>query len=64
MDFVVVCGMLVYVVVDGCIISVGWGGGYGNWIVVGYGIYNGVSLVMIYNYLLWIVVYGGLVSCG
>jgi murein DD-endopeptidase MepM/ murein hydrolase activator NlpD len=63
-DFAVACGTPVHAAADGQIISAGWGGGYGNRIVVGHGIHNGVSLATTYNHLSRIIVHGGSVSRG
>ncbi len=64
MDFAVGCGTPVHAAASGRIISAGWGGGYGNRIVVGHGIVRGVSLATTYNHLSRIVVHGGSVHRG
>jgi murein DD-endopeptidase MepM/ murein hydrolase activator NlpD len=64
MDFAVGCGTPVHAAASGRIISAGWGGGYGNRIVVGHGIERGVSLATTYNHLSRIIVHGGSVSRG
>jgi murein DD-endopeptidase MepM/ murein hydrolase activator NlpD len=64
MDFAVACGTPVHAAASGRIISAGWGGGYGNRIVVGHGIERGVSLATTYNHLSRIVVSGGSVRRG
>lgn len=64
MDFAVACGTPVHAAASGRVISAGWGGGYGNRIVVGHGIERGVSLATTYNHLSRIVVSGGSVSRG
>lgn len=64
MDFAVGCGTPVHAAAAGQVISAGWGGGYGNRIVIGHGIVRGVSLATTYNHLSSIIVGGGSVSRG
>ncbi|GMA85958.1 hypothetical protein GCM10025868_12080 [Angustibacter aerolatus] len=64
MDFAVGCGTPVHAAASGSIVSAGWGGGYGNRIVVSHGIERGVGLATTYNHLSRIVVHGGHVSRG
>ncbi|HKG51142.1 MAG TPA: peptidoglycan DD-metalloendopeptidase family protein [Actinomycetales bacterium] len=64
MDYGVGCGTPVHASADGQVISAGWGGGYGNRIVVNHGLVRGVSLSTTYNHLSRIVAHGGHVSRG
>lgn len=63
-DFGIDCGTPVYATAAGTVISAGWGGGYGNRVMVDHGIHRGVDLVTTYNHLSSIVVHGGGVSRG
>ncbi|MCE1178500.1 MAG: peptidoglycan DD-metalloendopeptidase family protein [Micrococcales bacterium] len=60
MDFGAPCGTPVYAAASGSIVSAGWGGGYGNRIVVE----HGGGLATTYNHLSAIVVHSGSVSRG
>ncbi|GAB3593257.1 M23 family metallopeptidase [Angustibacter peucedani] len=51
MDFAVPCGTPVRAAASGRILSAGWGGGYGNRIVVTHGVVKGVGLFTTYNHL-------------
>ncbi len=64
MDFGDPCGTPVTAAADGTVISAGWGGGYGNQVVIDHGIQRGVSLATTYNHLSSFVVTGGHVSRG
>ena len=64
MDYAVACGTPVHAAADGRVVSAGWGGGYGNRIVVNHGLVRGVSLSTTYNHLTRIVTHGGHVSRG
>jgi murein DD-endopeptidase MepM/ murein hydrolase activator NlpD len=63
-DFGVACGTPVRAAADGSVVSAGWGGGYGNRVVVNHGLVRGVSLSTTYNHLTRIVAHGGHVSRG
>jgi murein DD-endopeptidase MepM/ murein hydrolase activator NlpD len=63
-DFGVACGIPVRAAADGSVVSAGWGGGYGNRVVVNHGLVRGVSLSTTYNHLTRIVAHGGHVSRG
>ncbi|MEO7421932.1 MAG: peptidoglycan DD-metalloendopeptidase family protein [Ornithinibacter sp.] len=63
-DYAVACGTPVYAAADGTIISAGWGGGYGNRIVIDHGLVRGEGLASTYNHLSRIVDHGGQVSRG
>jgi murein DD-endopeptidase MepM/ murein hydrolase activator NlpD len=63
-DFGVPCGTPVYAAASGDIISAGWGGGYGNRIVIDHGYVSGVGLATTYNHLTRFVQSGGHVSRG
>jgi murein DD-endopeptidase MepM/ murein hydrolase activator NlpD len=63
-DFAVPCGTPVHAAAAGSVVSAGWGGGYGNRIVVSNGVVNGISLATTYNHLSRIIVHGGHVSRG
>lgn len=63
-DYAASCGTPVVAGADGTIISAGWGGGYGNRIMVDHGVLRGVNLVTTYNHLSSYAVRGGHVSRG
>jgi murein DD-endopeptidase MepM/ murein hydrolase activator NlpD len=63
-DYAVPCGTPVYAAAPGDIISAGWGGGYGNRIVIDHGYISGVGLASTYNHLTRFVRTGGHVSRG
>ncbi len=63
-DYGVPCGTPVHAAAAGDIISAGWGGGYGNRIVIDHGLVRGVGLASTYNHLTSIVRGGGHVSRG
>ncbi len=63
-DFGVPCGTPVHAAAAGDIISAGWGGGYGNRIVIDHGLVRGVGLASTYNHLTSISRGGGHVSRG
>ncbi len=50
-DFGVECGTPVYAAAAGTVLSAGWGGAYGNRIMVDHGIQRGADLVTTYNHL-------------
>jgi len=63
-DFAVGCGTPVRAAADGRVISAGWGGGYGNRIVLDHGLVGSIGLATTYNHLASIVVSSGSVSRG
>src|SRR6478735_9169989 len=63
-DFAVPCGTPVYAAANGTIISAGWGGGYGNRVVIDHGYVSGVGLATTYNHLTRFVRTGGHVQRG
>jgi murein DD-endopeptidase MepM/ murein hydrolase activator NlpD len=63
-DFGAPCGTPVHAAAAGDIISAGWGGGYGNRIVIDHGLVKGVGLATTYNHLTSISRGGGHVSRG
>ncbi len=63
-DFGVACGTPVHAAAEGQVVSAGWGGGYGNRIVVDHGLVGDVGLATTYNHLTSIVVHSGSVSRG
>ena len=63
-DFGAPCGTPVHAAAPGDIISAGWGGGYGNRIVIDHGLVRGVGLATTYNHLTSISRGGGHVSRG
>jgi murein DD-endopeptidase MepM/ murein hydrolase activator NlpD len=63
-DFGAPCGTPVHAAASGDIISAGWGGGYGNRIVIDHGLVKGVGLATTYNHLTSISRGGGHVSRG
>ena len=63
-DFGVGCGTPVHAAAEGQVVSAGWGGGYGNRIVVDHGLVGDVGLATTYNHLTSIVVHSGSVSRG
>ncbi len=64
MDYAVNCGTPVYAAASGTVIMAGWGGGYGNRVVIDHGLEGGVGLASTYNHLSRISVGGGNVSRG
>ncbi len=63
-DFGVACGTPVHAAAEGQVVSAGWGGGYGNRIVVDHGLVGDVGLATTYNHLTSIVVHSGSVRRG
>ncbi len=63
-DYAANCNTPIRAAAPGAIISAGWGGGYGNRIMVDHGIVNGVSLVTTYNHMTRFARTGGHVSRG
>ena len=63
-DFGAPCGTPVHAAAAGDIITAGWGGGYGNRIVIDHGLVRGVGLATTYNHLTSISRGGGHVSRG
>jgi murein DD-endopeptidase MepM/ murein hydrolase activator NlpD len=63
-DFAADCGTPIRAAASGTIISAGWGGGYGNRIMIDHGIIRGVDLVTTYNHMERYAVHGGQVSRG
>jgi murein DD-endopeptidase MepM/ murein hydrolase activator NlpD len=63
-DFGIGCGTPVHATAAGTVISAGWGGGYGNRIMIDHGIQRGVDLVTTYNHLTSFAVRGGSVARG
>ena len=63
-DYAVPCGTPVYAAASGTIISAGWGGGYGNRVVIDHGYVSGVGLATTYNHLTRFVRTGGHVRRG
>lgn len=63
-DYAGACGSPIYAAASGTIISAGWGGGYGNRIVIDHGIHRGVDLTTTYNHMSRFAVRGGHVQRG
>ena len=63
-DYAAACGSPIRAAADGQVISAGWGGGYGNRIMVDHGVLRGVDLVTTYNHMSRYAVRGGHVSRG
>ncbi|GAB3064881.1 MULTISPECIES: M23 family metallopeptidase [unclassified Phycicoccus] len=63
-DYAANCGSPIRAAADGQIISAGWGGGYGNRIMVDHGVLRGVDLVTTYNHMERYAVRSGHVSRG
>lgn len=63
-DFAADCGTPIRAAASGTVISRGWGGGYGNRIMIDHGIVRGVDLVTTYNHMSRYAVRGGHVSRG
>ncbi|WP_270886643.1 M23 family metallopeptidase [Pedococcus sp. 5OH_020] len=63
-DFAADCGTPIRAAAPGQIISAGWGGGYGNRIMLDHGIVRGVDLVTTYNHMSRYTVRSGQVSRG
>ena len=63
-DYAANCGVPVYASAPGSIVMAGWGGGYGNRVVIDHGLENNVGLASAYNHLSRVTVGGGSVSRG
>lgn len=63
-DFAANCRTPIRAAASGRVISAGWGGGYGNRIMIDHGIVRGVDLVTTYNHMSRYAVRGGHVSRG
>ncbi len=63
-DFGTGCGNPVYASAAGTVVISGWGGGYGNRVVVDHGVVRGVGLATTYNHLSRIVKGSGRVARG
>ena len=63
-DYAADCGTPVRASAPGTVISAGWGGGYGNRVMIDHGIIRGVNLVTTYNHLSQITAGGGGVQRG
>ena len=63
-DYAANCGVPVYASAPGSIVMAGWGGGYGNRVVIDHGLKNNVGLASAYNHLSRVTVGGGSVSRG
>lgn len=63
-DYAANCGTPVYAAAGGTVIMAGWGGGYGNRVVIDHGLERGVGLASTYNHLSRLSVGGGHVSRG
>jgi murein DD-endopeptidase MepM/ murein hydrolase activator NlpD len=63
-DFAANCRTPIRAAAGGTVISAGWGGGYGNRIMIDHGIVRGVDLVTTYNHMSRYAVRGGHVSRG
>lgn len=63
-DYAAPCGTPIHAAADGYIVSAGWGGGYGNRVVIDHGYHGGVDLSTTYNHLSRIRVWHGHVRRG
>ncbi len=63
-DYALACGTSVYASAAGTVIRAGWGGGYGNRVVIDHGYQRGVGLASTYNHLSGIVKGSGSVRRG
>lgn len=63
-DYAAACGTPIYAAAPGTVVSSGWGGGYGNQVVISHGIQRGVSLATTYNHMSQIVLHSGSVARG
>jgi murein DD-endopeptidase MepM/ murein hydrolase activator NlpD len=63
-DFAADCKTPIRAAASGTVISAGWGGGYGNRIMIDHGIVRGVDLVTTYNHMSRYAVHGGHVTRG
>lgn len=63
-DYAANCGTPVVAAAPGTLVSAGWGGGYGNQVIVSHGLVGGEPLATTYNHLSSIVVSGSTVTRG
>lgn len=63
-DFGAACGTPIRAAADGRVVSAGWGGGYGNRIVVAHGLVGGNSIATTYNHMSRYAVRSGNVTRG
>ncbi len=63
-DYAAPCGTPIHAAASGWIVSAGWGGGYGNRVVIDHGYQSGVDLSTTYNHLSRIKVWHGHVTRG
>ncbi len=63
-DYAAPCGTPIHAAAGGWIVSAGWGGGYGNRVVIDHGYQSGVDLSTTYNHLNRIRVWHGHVTRG
>lgn len=63
-DYAANCGTPVYAAAPGTVVSAGWGGGYGNQVVISHGLVGGVPLATTYNHLQAIATGDGSIARG
>ncbi|HYN30243.1 MAG TPA: M23 family metallopeptidase [Dermatophilaceae bacterium] len=63
-DYASGCGTPIKAAASGVVVSAGWGGGFGNRVVLDHGIHQGVNLSTSYNHLERIATRGGRVAQG
>lgn len=63
-DYAAACGTPIYAAAPGTVVSSGWGGGYGNQVIISHGIQRGVGLATTYNHMSRIVAGYGSIARG